>query len=415
MSIRTDEIGLSEAQIQQGNSIPTDLEIPSCTIEDVDRALFDLFDKQLPFVYRHKEGTRRVPVIFASGERFAVLRRKEPLRDRSGALILPLVSIMRTGVAQGPTLGAGSAQNLPVTIRKRLHPEDPIYQRLVNRHALESSDNLVSGEANPSFPTILTGTLSGRIATRRPKPPVSMNTREGKLLNVSLGNNIFEIITMPPPKYYTATYEVTFWTQYTQQMNNLLMSMMSLYQSYAQRTFKLETPKGYWFVAYIGESLSPGNNFDDYTDSERIVRYSFEVTVPAYIVGDAYPGSQNRLRKLISAPQLSFDGDVFNGSYVTVPPSGIPSGDPQNYLLNELRTIDEPVPGQAMGSNAGATGPQIGNIPVASVGGATTNSNTQTIEITVDPFTGQKIKRKVFVKSRLRRSGETVLRIELNE
>jgi len=415
MSIRTDEIGLSEAQIQQGNSIPTDFEIPSCTIEDVDRALFNLFDKQLPFIYNHKDGTRRVPVIFASGERFAVLRRKEPLRDRAGALILPLVSIMRTGVAQGPTLGMGSAQNLPVTIRKRLSPEDPIYQRLVNRQALESSNNLVSGEAQPNFPTVLTGTLPGRLATRRPKTPTSMDTREGQLLKPSLGNNIFEIITMPPPKYYTATYEVTFWTQYTQQMNNLLMSMMSLYQSYAQRTFRLETPKGYWFVAYVAEALSPGNNFDDYTDSERIVRYSFEVTVPAYIVGNTYPGSQNRLRKLVSAPQLSFDSDVFNKNFVTNPPSGISSGDPQNYLLNELRTIDEPLPGQAIGSTAGTTTPQIGSIPVANVGGATTKSNTQTIEITVDPFTGQKIKRKVFVKSRLRRSGETVLMIEMNE
>ena len=413
MSIRTDEIGLSEAQIQQGNSIPDDFEIPSCTIEDVDRALFNLFNKQLPFVYSHKEGSRRVPVIFASGERFAVLRRKEPLRDRSGALILPLVSIMRTGVAQGPTLGAGSAQNLPVTIRKRLSPEDPIYQRLMNRQALETSDNLVSGEAQPEFPTVITGTLPGRLATRRPKTPTSMDTREGYVLKPRLGNNIFEIITMPPPKYYTATYEVTFWTQYTQQMNNLLMAMMSLYQSYSQRTFRLETPKGYWFVAYMGEGLTPGNNFDDYTDSERIVRYSFEVTVPAYIVGNAHPGSQNRLRKLISAPQLSFDGDVFNESFVTNLPSGIPSGDPQDYLLNELRTIDMPVPGQAIGSSPGITSPEIGGIPVTNIGGATTKSNAQTVEITVDPFTGQKIKRKVFVKSRLRRSGETVLMIEM--
>ena len=59
----------------EGSNIPDDFDIPSCTIEDVDRSIFSLFDKELPFSYKHKSGTRRAPVIFASGERFAVLRR----------------------------------------------------------------------------------------------------------------------------------------------------------------------------------------------------------------------------------------------------------------------------------------------------------------------------------------------------
>ena len=73
MSIRTDDKGKTAAQIQQGNSIPDDFDVPNCTIEDVDRSIFDLFDKQLPFTYQLKEGMRRAPVIFATGERFAVL------------------------------------------------------------------------------------------------------------------------------------------------------------------------------------------------------------------------------------------------------------------------------------------------------------------------------------------------------
>ena len=287
MSTREDETFLTEGQIQQANSIPDDFEIPNCTIEDVDRALFNLFDKQIPFVSRRKESTRRIPVIFATGERFAVLRRKEPLRDKQGAIILPLISIMRTGVSQTPTMGAATSQNLPMTIRQRLSPEDPLYQRLVNKNNFRSSDNLISEEAQPDYPAVLTGTIPGRIASRcAPSRTTSMNSREGKVLPPQLGQNIFEVITMPPPKYYTATYEVTFWSQYTQEMNNMLMTMMSLYQSYSQRSFKLETPKGYWFVGYGGEALSPGNNFDDFTDNERVIRYSFEITVPAYIAGE---------------------------------------------------------------------------------------------------------------------------------
>ena len=126
----------------KGNA-PDDFEIPSCTIEDVDRALFTLFDKQLPFVYKHKEGTKKAPVIFATGERFAVLRRKEPLRDKSGAIVLPLISIMRSGITQSPTMGAGTNQNQDMIIKKRLSSEDALYQRLVNKVGLKNSDNLL--------------------------------------------------------------------------------------------------------------------------------------------------------------------------------------------------------------------------------------------------------------------------------
>tara|TARA_B100000131_G_scaffold110724_1_gene107705 strand:- start:22132 stop:23322 length:1191 start_codon:yes stop_codon:yes gene_type:complete len=386
----------------KGNA-PENFEIPNCTIEDVDRSVFTLFDKQLPFNYKHKEGIKKAPVIFATGERFAVLRRKEPLRDKSGALVLPLISIMRTGISQAPTMGAGTSQNVPMTIRKRLSPEDPVYQRLINKSGIKNSDDLVSNLAKT---TDITGSMPGRVATRRASPPTPLSTREGEVLNTTLGNNIFEVITMPPPKYYTATYEVTFWAQYTTQMNDMIMAMMSLYQSYSQRSFKLETPKGYWFVGYVAEALTPGNNFDDFTDSERLVRYSFELTVPAYIVGSAYRGAENRLRKFISAPQISFDSDVFTDSYVQQAPANIASGDPKSYILDDMRTIDRNLPGQAIANTQG----KIGGMSIANVGGTTTDSDTEVFEITKDPFTGKTIRKKVLVKTRLRRSGETVLK-----
>jgi len=385
---------------------PEDFTIPSCTIEDVDRALFTLFDKDLPFVFRHKEGTKKAPVIFATGERFAVLRRKEPLRDKSGAIVLPLVSIMRTGINQTPTMGAGTNQNQEITIKKRLSPEDPSYQRLINKVGLDNSDNLVSDDARTQFPSLSTGSVPGRIATRRSETPTSFDVRKGEVLSNELGNNIFEIITMPPPKYFTATYEVTFWTQYTTQMNEMIMSMMSLYQSYSQRAFRIETSKGYWFVAYVDEELAPGNNFDDFTDAERLVRYSFNVTVPAYIVGSPFKGAENRLRKFVSAPQISFDSDIFTDSYVVDPPANIPTADTKNLILDDMRTVDQNLPGQAMANAKG----KLGGKSTANIGGTVSDSDTRVIEVLHDPFTGQTVKKKVLVKTRIRRSGETVLR-----
>jgi hypothetical protein len=195
-------------------------------------------------------------------------------------------------------------------------------------------------------------------------------------------------------------------------MNDMIMALMSLYQSYSQRTFRLETAKGYWFVGYIDDALSPGNNFDDFTDSERMVRYSFNITVPAYIVGSAFMGSQNVLRKYVSAPDISFTGDIFpQEEYALDPPANIPSGDPNAYILDDIRSIDDPLPGQAIAHPYAPD--SLRSQPVADVGGAETRSGVKTIKIEKNPFTGEEHPQKVFVKSADRRSGEVVLKIDI--
>jgi len=353
-------------------NIPDNFDLPNCSIEDVDRSLFSLFDKELPFTFKHKSGTKRSPVIFAAGERFAVLRRKRPLRDKSGTLILPLVSIMRTGITQSPTLGAGTAQNQPIVVRQRLSAEDRDYQNVLNKSGINNSDSsavrsraakAVAGQHNDSQENIEKDNVNQGFKARDDHGNPYEDPRK-PTLSPDINNNIYEIITIAPPKYYTASYEVTFWTQYTQQMNDMIMAMMSLYQSFSQRTFRLETPKGYWFVAFVDDELSPGNNFDDFTDSERLIRYSFGIKVPAYIVGTPYPGGQSTLRRFISAPILNFGIETRVPAKEFKYHSNIPSFRAKDYLLDDTRIIDESLPGQFVGSYSSPGGPQRGSVNV---------------------------------------------------
>ena len=66
------ELGISRGE---------EISIPSCTIEDVDRAVFKLFSESLDLFYKQDGSIIRVPAIFATGERFAILSRNKPLRD----------------------------------------------------------------------------------------------------------------------------------------------------------------------------------------------------------------------------------------------------------------------------------------------------------------------------------------------
>ena len=66
------------------------------------------------------------------------------------------------------------------------------------------------------------------VATRRNGNNLSFRINEtGHMLSPALGDNIFEIITIPYPEFIMTEYEVTFWTQYMQQANQLLETLMA--------------------------------------------------------------------------------------------------------------------------------------------------------------------------------------------
>jgi len=398
-----DELGISK---------DPDFVVPSCTIEDVDRAVFDLFNKDLDLFYTHDGSVIRVPVVFATGERFAILSRNKPLRDANDTLILPLISIARSAIQKNMSRGAATNQAAPVTIKRRLSPKDAAYQRIMNKEALQNQDDRASD--SHKLGDRGDGTKPGQIATRRELNETNPVYRAGRLLAQEGNNNIFEIFELPNVRYYTATYEVTIWTQYTQQMNDLIMSFMNAPHTGSKITFRIETAKGYYFVAYLDSDISPDNNFNDFTDSERIVKYTLTMSVPAYIINPNYEGSRNEVRRFISAPQISFDLTAVYAPLNTKSIVGVPSGDPSDYIYGDLGPENAPLPGQSI---AGKTVADVGDYyDQAGLGGA--KSGRTTVEVVrryKDPVNGEIVSEILPFKQRNERKGETVYQAQLTD
>ena len=128
----------------KNNKTPTkNFNFPAMRIEDIDRAVFNLFDKQInievSYEWSNPGSVRKVPVIFATGERFALTRRDSPLRDDQNTLILPVISIMRQDVDFSPGQGGkGTAiahgEQPGYYIKKRLAEGDRNYQNIMNMH-----------------------------------------------------------------------------------------------------------------------------------------------------------------------------------------------------------------------------------------------------------------------------------------
>ena len=392
--------GKADLGYQDGEQV-SGVDIPSCTIEDVDRAVFNLFEKDLDFTVKGNKKPIKIPVIFATGERFAILARKKPLRDSTDTLILPLISIMRTGVEHQQ----GVAENVPIVIKKKLAPEDAAFQEYINKQGILNDDNLAKGK------NLETPDGASEEGVKKLKSGISSAGVQNPLIENIIGTNVFEIFEIPPIKHYAASYEITFWCQYTQQMNQVMTILMGGYTNNNRASFRLETDKGYYFSAFVEDGLNPDVNFDDFTENERIVKCTITMKVNAYLVAPRSIGQPTPVRRYVSAPHISFT------MHTTVDPTSkeltptVDSGNVDDYVLENLDSDTVGNPKQGVGGTI--KGKNLQNKD--SLGTTTLNNNIGSsgdlVEIkNVDPTTGEVRTIQVRVIDQNMKSGETVIK-----
>ena len=297
--------GISGIKSGYDTNLKSDLVMPSCGVEDVDISLFNLFDKEIQPMVGGQDSSevKKVPVIFAAGEKWALLKRGKPIRDRNNTLILPLITIMRSTISQemDDITGRGiNQQTGEIVIRRRLDKSDRTYQNLINKTSILFQRN---AGVNPGDPRVDNQLITNRkIGEFRE----SLNSTQGALLSPNLANNIYETVVVPTPQFYTATYQITIWAQYTQHMNQVLEKIVSTFLPQGQ-CWKITTDKGYWFLATKqGGEFTIESNFDDMSSAERYIKCNFDVKVPAYFWLNASPGTPIPIKKYVSSPVIQF-------------------------------------------------------------------------------------------------------------
>lgn len=299
-----------------------DIVVPSVGIEDVDKALFDLFNEQIPLVVGGEgQETKRVPVVFYTGEKWALAKKFRALRDRNGSLILPLITAVRTNVTQDPVqdiTGRGiNQQTGEIVIHRRLDKSDRAYQGLINRLLLQHQQNLAVAPGQGDAGQLTTLRELGDLAE---DPTVT----QGGLMVPDRRNNVYETIVVPAPQFFTAQYDFTIWTQYNRHMQQLLDAIIAS-QLPQGNCWRLDTPKKYWFLASVDANAYTADlNADDFSQEERIIRYKFVIKVPGYILAPAVPGAPVPIKRYVSSPTISFQ----TGIPTTVQTSGGEGTDP---------------------------------------------------------------------------------------
>jgi len=224
------------------------------TLRDVDAAVRDWFDLTLDMhVLDPKGDARKVVVRAAAGERWVTSRQRQGFRDAKGVLILPILAIRRTSVDTDVTQSALGVETPNVVVARQVHPKTNMLRNLTKVRV-------------PGY--------------RRPAQPV-----------------VHEVTTIPFPDRVVVNYELQFQGQYIAQVNAFLERLMARFD--IGRTFvapfnndRRVTPRGVPFedrklltgdfvVGFFDGAIDDAGNFDEFTDTERIVRFTTQFRVPA--------------------------------------------------------------------------------------------------------------------------------------
>ena len=231
-----------------------DIKNPSVTLMDMDSAILFYFENVIkPSVEDNGENVK-VPIMYASPERWKAIQRDGFMKDKKRQTITPVIAYRRTSIEKDESLPQDKLDannpNLFYTFEKKFSD--------VNRY-----DNF--------------------------------STQIGLLPQKEYYNVSF-------PDYVTLTYDFIIWTTYIEQMNKIVERVVYSDGAYWGDPNKLR------FRSHI-------DSFTDATevsDAERLVRTNFTVTMRGYLLPEGNFDHRSTTQKYITPKRVIFGSETDN-------------------------------------------------------------------------------------------------------
>jgi len=224
--------GKTKQEFNRANDVRRDddtVKDQSIGFHDIDNAIQYYFENTIKPEIIEAGSKVRVPVVYGSPERWKTFQQDGYFRDKVGKILTPLIAYQRTSITKNRSLGNKIDGNYP-----------QLYYTAESKYTRQNKYDAFS---------VLTNS----------KP-------------------IKEQYNTIIPDYVDITYNIVIWTNYVQDMNKIVESVLYSEGSYwgnADR-FKFRT-----------KIDSYTNTTDLLQDDERVVRTSFDLTIYGYIVSDA--------------------------------------------------------------------------------------------------------------------------------
>jgi len=241
---------------------------PDSTIETADRALL-LWSRGA--LKGDEKNLQNVRVLFATGERWALLKNEQKFVTQDGVPILPLVAIIRKQILVGNE---------------------------VSRKTYNSTDRM------------------------------QLSFREE--VNID-GRKAIRYTEIAPPIPFEISYSMEFWCRTPSELNEIIVQFLETMRNRQSMEVRVADPvTGWTFDVKFEGSFTIGENLDDFTGAQRIVKTSVDAT----LWGRHLRSKTARTRTYSSITSVNFDVEVFDED----PLSDLATSE----TLNQRRTGDAP-------------------------------------------------------------------------
>ena len=236
---------LEDAKLREVSIMPS-------TLETIDLALFKWLDEELNIFSTTNKGWNKVPVIWAGSERAHQLKRDKDLRDSSGVLKLPMITVSRESVVK-----------------------DPNSKGVAWAHIPNKSD--AKGGA------ITMARRIGQMKTANFKNAFSYWEFKDYNFPTNKKLTVYETVTMPTPTYINLMYDIKIRAQYQQQINEILTPF--IVKTGQIDNFFMEYDN-HRFEGFIQGDFGQGNNIASMSDNERTYQTSISAKILGYLIGE---------------------------------------------------------------------------------------------------------------------------------
>ena len=224
------------------------IKTPAVTLMDMDSAIIHYFEKVIrPSVVDNGENIK-VPIMYASPERWKAIQRDGFMRDKKRQVITPVIVYRRTSIEKDTTLPQDKLDannpNIFFTFEKKFSQE--------NRY-----DNF----------TTQIGTQPSR-----------------EYYNVTF------------PDYVTLTYDFIIWTSYIEQMNKIVEKV-----TYSEGAYWGDPNK-----MRFRSNIDSFTDTTEVTDAERLVRTNFTVTLRGHLLPEGNFDHRSTTQKFLTPKKVIF-------------------------------------------------------------------------------------------------------------
>lgn len=251
----------------------------SIGIKDIDEAIFYYFENTIkPFVYQNGE-RRNVPVIYGAPERWKSFQRDGYYRDKSGAIMMPIIVIKRDSIAKDRTVANKLDANQP-----------NLYGKWSKQYSPKN--------------------FYGNFAALNNRKPVEK----------------FHVVAQPD--YVTMEYSCLVQTYYMEQLNKIIEAC-----EYASDAY-WGNPERFQFRAFI-DSFTTATELTQGQD--RLVKGTFNIRLRGYILPDTIQKELNATKVYNSKAKVTITSEAVSDIDSVYYPESNPTDNGRKRNLRDLQ------------------------------------------------------------------------------